>query len=54
MKGFNARNKNKIVYISVASVTTPILAAQNNDKNDFGHVTGDIEVMEIDEEFINE
>jgi len=54
MKGFNIKNKDKIVYISVASVTAPILAEKKECKTDFGCVSGGIEAMEIDEESAEE
>lgn len=54
IKGFNAKNKNKIIYISVASVIIPIFAAQKNGKIDFGRVLEDNDAMEIDEESANE
>ena len=50
IKGFNVKNKNKIVYISVTSVINPIFTAQKNGKTDFGRVLEGNEAMEIDKE----
>jgi len=40
IKGFNIKNKKKIVYIDAISVTTPVLVDQNKYETDIGRVSG--------------
>jgi len=54
IKGFNIKNKKKIVYIDAASITIPVLVDQNKRETDIGHVFGCIESMEVFEESAEE
>lgn len=50
--GFNTKNKNKIVYVPVASVTSPIPIVPNKCVDN--DTSGDFEKMEINEKFAEE
>ena len=50
---FNCKNKNKIIYICVASVINPIIA-QNNGETNIVRMDKVVKAMEINEEFTNE